>query len=95
MSTVKEIVNTVESLWDQPDITPENIVGIILAEKWNPYRVIAHEADLSFEEWDILDYWITTNRHSYTRILAMSEDMQEVFPGMDQIARLEVLAPHF
>ena len=95
MSTVKEIVNTVESLWDQADITPEDIVGIILAERWNGNRYNHEVMDLSDDELLSLEYWITTNRNSYRRILDMSNDMDEIFPGMAPNARLQLLAPRF
>jgi len=96
MSSVTQIVNTLEAMMDDHTTTAENIISFVLVEKWNPAPgTLLHCMDLSPEELELLHCWSKINRYQYKRILDMEKDMDEMFPGLLFATRLIILSEVF
>jgi hypothetical protein len=95
MSTVVQIINSIEHMFenDAPDV--DKIVSFILVEKWNheDYEELEYH-NLTNSDLDILNGWASINSHTYDRVRDLVADMIEVFPGLSVIAASWIVAPY-
>jgi hypothetical protein len=96
MSSIDQIVNSINNIFEYGEETPEKIISFILVEKWNhnDYEELEFH---NLNEWeiDLISAWMRINIHSYNKIRPLIQDIVEVFPGLSKIAASWIAAPYF
>jgi len=83
MSTVNQIVNSVWAMNNNEALTPENVISLILVEKWThqDWEELNYE-NLEDEEVTMIDMWVCLNHNSYRKTGDLMNDLTEVFLGV-------------
>ena len=92
MSTVFQILNTVEAMSDNDDLTVGSVVSLMLVEKWRRhYDENLRFDELTSEEKEIIFVWLSFNSLDYSHKHQIVKDMRELFDGLSEDAIHEFL----
>jgi hypothetical protein len=95
MSSIDQIVNSINNLFEYGDESPERVISFILVEKWrhNEYEELEYH-NLNDHEIELLDAWAKINADSYSKTRDLIRDMTELFLGLSVIAASWIVAPY-
>jgi len=92
VSTVYQIINTVEAMDASNDLTVDAVISLMLVEKW---RHLPDENlfidELTNEDRAIVRTWTRLNLEDYSHKHQIQKDMHELFPGFSRLGILTLL----
>jgi hypothetical protein len=95
VSTVSQIINTVEAMDASNDLTVDAVISLILVEKWRHFpdeNLFVDE--LTNEDRAIVRAWTRLNLEDYSHKHQIVKDMVELFPGLSKLGILTLLDSH-
>jgi len=92
VSTVYQIINTVEAMDASNDLTVDAVISLMLVEKWRHFPDENLDlSELTNEDRAIVRAWARLNIEDYSHKHQVIKDMSELFPGFSKLGILTLL----